>query len=542
MQKKNAVAIILNAHLPFIRHPELVYSYEELPFFTTISETLLPLLEMLERLEAGNIKCKFSISISPTLCHLLKDEFLLKRYTEYVERQISFGKSEMKRTRENRYLYKLAKYYYIKAVYNKELFLERYDKNIIKVFASFQKKDFIEILAATATNCFLPFYKDRPFAVKSQIETGIKSYIKNFGTPPKGFLLCEDGWFEGLDEYLDRANINWTIVDTHAVLLSKPPAKFGCFFPVRAKSDAALFVNDYYANRDITDRTAGLTVCPEFRDYFDDVVDELPANDVKLFLSPHGLRTPSGYKYHALGESGKEKKLYRIEEAREKAKFQARVFFERRVLTLNEASANALKNDRHPFISVCSWKADLFGRFWHEGTHFLENLFKLAGENPEIELTTPSQYLKTINHDSIQKVQTEFSSSSSNGYAEILLDASNDWTARHINHALERMCELSNRFSNETGLRERALNQALREVLLAMSSDWLLLMNNNNEHSAADLWRNYAKQTTVNILRNFTTIYESLGSSYLSTRFLTELESRHNIFPLIDYRLFKRTS
>jgi hypothetical protein len=40
-------------------------------------------------------------------------------------------------------------------------------------------------------------------------------------------------------------------------------------------------------------------------------------------------------------------------------------------------------------------------------------------------------------------------------------------------------------------------------------------------------------------LRNFTTIYEALASSYISTEWFTTLERRHNVFPHINYRVFR---
>jgi 1,4-alpha-glucan branching enzyme len=49
----------------------------------------------------------------------------------------------------------------------------------------------------------------------------------------------------------------------------------------------------------------------------------------------------------------------------------------------------------------------------------------------------------------------------------------------------------------------------------------------------------YARNQVEGALRNFTTIYEALGSSYISTEWLTNLERRHNCFPAINYRVFR---
>jgi 1,4-alpha-glucan branching enzyme len=112
------------------------------------------------------------------------------------------------------------------------------------------------------------------------------------------------------------------------------------------------------------------------------------------------------------------------------------------------------------------------------------------------------------------------------------LDASNDWLYRHVLRSLDRMIELAERFPNDTGLKERALNQAAREILLTQCSDWPKMLY-KQENTA------YARRQVEDALRNFTTIYEALGSNYISTEWLTSLERRHNLFPAINYRVFR---
>jgi 1,4-alpha-glucan branching enzyme len=113
------------------------------------------------------------------------------------------------------------------------------------------------------------------------------------------------------------------------------------------------------------------------------------------------------------------------------------------------------------------------------------------------------------------------------------LDSSNDWMYRHVVRSLDRMTELADRFPDESGIKERLLNQAAREILLAQMSDWAKMLYTRE---AAE----YARSQIEACLRNFTTIYEALASSYISTEWLTTLERRHNIFPHINYRVFRR--
>ena len=50
-----SIALVLNAHLPFVRKPQYRQFYEERWLFEVISETYLPLLRMFRKLELENI-------------------------------------------------------------------------------------------------------------------------------------------------------------------------------------------------------------------------------------------------------------------------------------------------------------------------------------------------------------------------------------------------------------------------------------------------------------------------------------------------------
>ncbi|GMO41185.1 MAG: hypothetical protein Ta2F_17080 [Termitinemataceae bacterium] len=260
-------------------------------------------------------------------------------------------------------------------------------------------------------------------------------------------------------------------------------------------------------------------------------------NDIQLFLNSKGIRIPSGYKYKAIN-----KEIYNIELAHSKAKDLAKTFFEKRLSILNQAAENLDKSDVESgkkLISLCVWDADFFGRFFCEGTVFLENLFRVSANNKELIFMTPSEYLEDQKNQEMQTVETEFSSSNFNGYAETTIDANNDWVYRHILRSIDRMSELADRFPNETGVRERCLNQAAREIMLALSSDWPRLMSEIHS-SSLPRWKSYARKRIEDHIRNFTTIYESLGSNHLNTKFLTDLEQSNTIFPQINYKVFKK--
>ena len=524
MNNQHVVSFVLHGHMPFVRC--ISGRMEHIAgFFESLSETYIPLLQVFDRLDRDHIPFRMGISLSPTLCHMLTDESLIQRYLEYTDRQIEFGAQELKRTSGETELHSLVKLYYDQIVDKRVCFTERYEKNILKGFDYYQKKGRLELLATAATHAFLPFYTAYPEAIQAQFEVAISSYRNNFGKYPQGFWLPELGWAEELDSWLRSYNFGYTIVDTPALAFARPSAEKGSFYPVRTPQGIFVLGRDFYAAEEI----GRMVRDPAYRFNRKDEGFELPQDKVRSFLGAQGGRTGTGYKFWASGEDGSGKALYNPVSALEKAQEHARAFLDSRLSRLKSAAALM---DNCP-LSLCAFDADSFGRFWYEGPLFIESLFREGIKSGEVQFMSPAEYLCKQDPGTFQTLVPEFSSWGTNGYAETWLDASNDWMYRHTMRALERMVEIAERFPDDTGLKERALNQAARELLLVLSSDWSKMLY---KQESAD----YARNRIESSLRNFTTIYEALGSNYISTEWLTHLEKRHNIFPGINYRVFRR--
>ncbi|MDR1948878.1 MAG: DUF1957 domain-containing protein [Spirochaetaceae bacterium] len=529
MSNPLVLSILLNAHTPFAGYAKGIRTPEEQWFFQALSETYIPLLEVFDHLDRDHVPFRLAISLSPMLCQMLKDEVLLRRYLEYTDQQIEFGRKELDRTRESPGLWELARLFYDRAVDKRILFTERYGKDILNVLDHHQKQGRVELLNTAATHAFLPLYTSCPEAIQAQFEAAIASHRLFFGRTTQGFWLPELGWSGDLDRYLRAYNFSYTVVDTHGVLLGNDEPRRGSFYPVKTPSQVFILIQDFYAHRDICESERGYRFSPVFRDHYQDVGYELPADSVKAFLGPNGSRAQTGYKYWDLSGKRIRKHLYDPLKASEQARIHARSFLAARIERLARAAACM---DESP-ISLCAYEADTFGRFWYEGPEFLETLFREAAQNGQIRFMNPAEYIFKQNVSAFQTSMPEFSSWGDNGYAETWLDASSDWMYRHVVRALDRMVELAERFPNDSGLKERALNQAAREILLVQTSDWPRMLYKRESTE-------YARHQIETALRNFTTIYESLGSNYISTEWLTNLERQHNLFPGINYRIFRR--
>lgn len=529
MDTRYAISVALNAHVPFVHHQEGAQNGEERWFFESLSETYIPLLQVMDRLDRDRVPFRLGIALSPLLCQMLRDEALIKEYLRHITRQVEFGLRELDRTAEDAALNGQARRLYEQVLDRRFAFVEQYRKNILKVLEGYQRKGRVELLTTAATYGFLPFYTANPESVQAQFEVALSSYRANFGRHPHGFWLPELGWAPELERYLRAYTIGYTIVNTHALLLGNPPAQKGSFYPVKTPQGIFVYAKDHFAYQDIADRERGRTYHPLYRDNDADAGYELEAEHVAAFLDPQGRRTPTGYKYRTIGDWRGKKQVYDPQRASEQVQKQVKAFLADRIEGLHAAQQYMTETP----ISVCAYNADAFGRLWYEGPEFLETLFREGAKIPQIQFLTPAEYLYKQDLSLLQTVMPCFSSGGRNGYAQTWLDASNDWIYRHTARSLDRMTELAERFPDETGLKERALNQAAREILLVQSSDWTKMLY-REEHE------DFARTQIEENLRNFTTIYEALGSNYISTEWLTAVERRHNLFPGINYRVFRR--
>jgi 1,4-alpha-glucan branching enzyme len=124
------------------------------------------------------------------------------------------------------------------------------------------------------------------------------------------------------------------------------------------------------------------------------------------------------------------------------------------------------------------------------------------------------------------------------------LNDKNEWIYPHLQVAQERMTALANKFQNAEAagsgkkatkgveLRNRALRQAARELLLAQSSDWPFILR-------AGTSPDYARRRVKTHLLNFIGLHDQLVSTNVDERWLQELESRDNIFPHADWNYWK---
>src|SRR3984957_5991832 len=91
------LALVLHAHLPFVRHPEHARHLEERWLYEALVECYLPLLDAFDRLADDGVPFALTMSITPPLAAMLKDDLLRQRFDGHLARIEALAEREMGR-------------------------------------------------------------------------------------------------------------------------------------------------------------------------------------------------------------------------------------------------------------------------------------------------------------------------------------------------------------------------------------------------------------------------------------------------------------
>ncbi|MFL6500624.1 MAG: glycoside hydrolase family 57 protein [Candidatus Udaeobacter sp.] len=520
-------ALILHAHLPFVRHPEHEHFLEEEWLFEAITETYIPLLRMMQRLVNDFVPFKLTMSITPTLCAMLQDQLLCDRYVRHLDLLTDLAAREQKRNRKDPQLCELAEFYLDLFSETRRYFVDEWKRDLLAVFRELRQTGALEIIASAATHGLLPILQQQSSrAARAQLLMGRDVYVGLFDGEPAGFWLPECGYARGLELMLQEANLRWFVVDAHGLLFGTPRPCRSIYAPCYTPAGPAGFARDPEASRQVWSAHEGYPGDPAYRDFYRDIGFDLPMEHLGPIA--RGTRKFSGVKYHRITGRGDEKHLY-DRRAAKNAAAQHAVHF---VKQIHQQIAEIREEGFDPII-VAPFDAELFGHWWFEGPIFLDQFIRRAAIEQDFNLTTPSKYLAA--HPTQQIVEPAPSTWGENGHLAMWLDPGNAWIYPQLNTAALRMCEVAGKYTagdaNITDTCDRTLKQLARELLLAQSSDWAFLMKTGTA-------REYATQRTIDHLARFNRLHDQFVTNDLDEEFLRGCEWRDNIFPNVNWRYY----
>ena len=516
------LSLVLHAHLPFVRHPEHERFLEESWLFEAVTETYIPLIQIMDGWLHDGMDTRLTLSLSPTLCSMLLDPLLQDRCENYINNLIDLADKEIHRTHWDRAFRELAWAYHHRFTTIRDTYLAC-GRDLVSAFRDFQDAGKLEIITTAATHGLLPLLAGHPQSVRAQILTARDHYRSCFRRDPRGIWLPECAYAEGAEIFLQEANIRWFIMDTHGVLHARPRPRYGVYAPLFTPNGIAAFGRDLESSRQVWSKHEGYPGDPHYRDFYRDIGFDLDFDYVKPHLPSPDHRGFTGIKYYRITGSG-DKQVYDRGAALHMAAEHAGHFLAARMAQIERLSGIL---DRPPMV-LAPYDAELFGHWWYEGPEFLDYFIRKAYyDQKTFTLATPEEYL--LRNPTNQIATPSPSSWGEEGYWRVWLNEKNEWIYPHLQVAQERMTEMVRSFPKPTALQQRALKQAARELLLAQSSDWPFILRTGTSPD-------YAKRRVKDHLLRFIALHDQLTSTSVDEKWLAEVESRDNLFPDVDYR------
>jgi len=551
-----AFCMVLHSHIPFCRKSG-VWPFGEEWVFEGITETYLPLLNIMYELKEKKIPPKFTISFSPVLMEQLSDEYMLKRYEEYINERIEIAKRDIYRfssTEKNGALLFLSEYYKNNFINLRSDFYNKYEGNILKHFAELQDAGLIEIITTAATHPYLPLLS-RDSSIYSQIKLGIETYKKHFHCPPKGFWLPECGYrpqyFKNvtanesyykpaIDEFLVKEGIKYTIVDSYAVegeesfwggkcdnlynyaLSGEERSKSfsinnSSYLPYMLPSGCMVVARNKVAGLQVWSSEYGYSCDGNYRDFY--------------------KRDPSsGLQYWKITDKSLPelfKEVYQPENTKTRVDENAYHF---NILVENLLKEFRKSNNEYGLV-LTAFDTELFGHWWYEGIEWLKLVVEKMFLNPFLHQLTVSEFL--AHKTPTKKIELPESSWGPGNDSHLWYNKDTEWMFRHIEKCELLLEDLLARYNFAKPGDElyAALAQLARELLLLEASDWQFLI-------ATKSGTEYATQRFITHYQRFIRLYEGIVNNEYTTQefkyYLLEVQSIDNLFPDIEPYIFTR--
>ncbi len=463
------LALVLHAHLPFVRHPEFERPLEERWLHEAIVECYLPLLDAFDRLEADGVPFSLTMSLTPPLASMLRDPLLVGRFDDHLGRLERLAAREAGRLERDGYFGPIARFYTERLAVMRRVW-ERIDHDVVGALVRHADAGRLDLITCSATHAYLPGLLPRPRSLRAQLRLGMAAFEHLTGRSARGMWLPECAYDPTYDPTIADVGVRFTVLDTHGLLHATPRPPFGVYHPVVSPSGTAFFARDDAATREVWSREIGYPGNPYYRDFYRDIGFDRPEEELEGEVGPFGARVMTGLKYHRI-TGGEEKLPYQPGVAFARAKADALDFLRHRSRQLSELSAVM---PVAPVI-VAPYDAELFGHWWFEGPTFVEWIFRHAhAEVRDVTVTSLGGYL--ARHPESFAATPNASSWGAGGYGDVWVGPTMAPYWRHVHHASRDVEELVARHRFARGPQGQAVDLAIREALLAQTSDWPFIL------------------------------------------------------------------
>ena len=550
--KKGAFTFVLHSHLPYVRRAGRWPHGEEM-LHEAMAETYIPLVNALFELKDEGCQPRLTIGLTPILLEQMSDPDVLDHFELYVQERLALVAADLKRHKDNDdgHLLYLAEFYREWYQGILESFRDRYGRDLVSAFRRLQDEGNLDILTSAATHGYLPL-AERNSTIHAQLQVGIETYRRHFGCAPRGIWLPECGYRPaftqdkvekpGVEEFLAQSSLGYFFTDTHVILGGRlvgkvagdavgpygglPKRKLVARADERPEAVQRTTMRPYYVRAaDVAvygrDERTGLQVWSAAHGYPGDF----------LYREFHRKDAHSGLQYWRitgaqtdLGQKG----LYDPRSAMNQVQIHADHF----VRLIVDEVGDYYEATEQPGIVVSAYDTELFGHWWFEGIIWLKEVLRRLDRHETVELTTAGDYLEA--YPPTEVVSLPESSWGEGGGHWTWMNPDTEWMWPLIHDAELRMERLVTRHPDAKGQMRTVLNQAARELLLLVSSDWPFLISTGQakEYASGRFQQHLAR------FQHLASIADSEVVTDADHHLLKSITALDNPFPTIDYRIF----
>jgi 1,4-alpha-glucan branching enzyme len=526
-------ALVLHMHLPFVRHIEYPVALEEQWLFEAITSCYAPLLKIMWNLDKDKIDFRLTVSISPPLMSMLSDPALQERYREFLKESIGLAEKELHNNRGKTFQHTIETI--LERLHSAKAVFDAYGGNILHGFRDYQNLGKVEVMTCAGTHPILPYYLHYPEIVRGHIQLACRQYERIFGRWPRGMWLPENAFVPGLDHFLAKEGIKWTLANANGITRGSTRVWYGTHRPVVTHNGLGIFGIDEDTRAQVWSREAGYPGDARYKEWYRDLGYDAAWEYLPEYFKTGNVRRNTGLKYYRI--TGKNVQLhhkqpYNPDWARDAVNEQAGQFVCHR-----GAQAYFQRQKLHiKPLAVSAYDAELFGHWWEEGPAWLEMVFrKMCCDQDKVRPVTPSEFL--AENPRHQLLMPGMATWGKKATYETWLDGRdyrpNVWVYRHLFRISEEMAALATDRKSAEGVERRALNQAAREMMLAQSSDWPFLIS-------MDQSSRYAEVRLIKHIGRARELLRQVGNRQIDMKYLETLESADNFlrFDDMDYRVF----
>jgi 1,4-alpha-glucan branching enzyme len=486
----------LHSHLPWVlNHGRWPHGSDWLT--EAAIDTYLPLLDVLQGLEADAIPAPVTIGFTPVLANQLASPLFVEELEAFFTQRLiacDEAASSLPATGDAQLL-PLVDYWRNRLTHLRALF-RSVDQDLLGAFRRLMNRGRLEIIGSAATHGFLPLLA-RDESIRLQLAVGVAEHRRLFGVAPEGCWLPECAYRprgpwnpwpggpqaavrRGIEEHLADAGFKYFFVDAHLAAAGRPlgiygdplvgpletqegvePETFRSFrtpyrayrvSPTRGDGGVVAYVRDPRASMQVWSRHEGY-----------------PGDS--RYLEFHKIRWPGGLKlWRVTGNSVDlgAKAPYDPAEAHESAVGHARHFAD---------LLERLSDTQSPGpdgVIVAPFDTELFGHWWFEGTDFLGQMYRALCREPHVRPVTGSRHL--VDHPARTAIRLPAGTWGANGDFSMWLSEQTVWTWQRLWPLEERFWDVAGDALDQPAARP-VLAQAARQMLLAQSSDWQFIIS-----------------------------------------------------------------